>query len=123
MTETSKKPPYNLEERTAIFSKEIIKFVKNMESRRINDNLIRQLLKSATSIGANYREANGASSKKDFCNKIHFCKKESKETEYWLEMLAESNPENIDEDRKLWKECHELTLIFSKIITSSKKSK
>jgi len=113
--------PYDLESRTTKFSKEIISFIKEVKINRKNENLISQLLKSSSSVGANYREANGASSKRDFCNKIHTCKKESKETEYWLELMSESNPEKIKACRKLWKECRQLTLIFSKIISSSKK--
>jgi len=60
--------------------------------------------------------ANGASSKKDFKNKIYICKKEAKETKYWLQIISIANPEQKDQARKLWKEAHELTLIFSKII-------
>ena len=65
-------------------------------------------------------EANGASSKRDFKNKIYICKKESMETKYWLRMLARTIPESKDECRKLWQEIHELTLIFSKIASSSR---
>ena len=80
--------------------------------------MIDQLLRSATSVGANYREANGASSKKDFKNKISLCRKEIQETEYWLELLAESNPKEREEIKRLWSEAHELTLIFNKIWSS-----
>ena len=69
-------------------------------------------------MGANYSEANAASSKKDFTNKIFICRKEIQETKYWLELLAESNPEFKDKLRGLWKESHELTLIFNKISTT-----
>ncbi len=71
-------------------------------------------------MGANYCEANGASSKKDFKNKIHICRKEIQETGYWLEMLSESNPEEKEKLIKFWKEAHELTLIFNKIAASLK---
>lgn len=114
---------YDLEKRTTEFSKGIISFTDQLEVTRKNNNLISQLLKSATSIGANYREANGASSKRDFCNKIHLCKKESKETEYWLELISKSNPECTENCRKFWKECHELTLIFSKIASNVRGAK
>ena len=106
---------YNLEERTRKFSKEIIKFLRNVSKDEINRNIVSQLIRSSTSVGANYCEANGAVSKKDFKNKIHICRKEIQETKYWLEMMAESNPERREELRTLWKEAHELTLIFSKI--------
>ena len=77
--------------------------------------------RSVTSVAANYCEANNASSKKDFKNKIFICKKEIQETKYWMELLARTNLEHKDELRKLWKETHELTLIFNKIIFSLKK--
>ena len=60
-------------------------------------------------------EANQASSKKDFRNKIHICRKESNETKHWLRMIARADKGTEDDCRKLWKEAHELTLIFAKI--------
>ncbi len=107
---------YNLEVRTTKFSEEIILSVKKLPKNTINNPLISQLVRSATSIGANYCEANGASSKKDFRNKIYICKKEAKETKYWLQIISTANPEYKKEYRKLWQEAQELTLIFSKII-------
>ena len=117
MDKTTKK--YDLEERTAIFGENIINFVKTVERNDINRPLVNQIVRSATSIGANYMEANGASSKKDFRNKICICKKEARETKHWLRMISKSDPEKTDECRLLWKESQELTLIFSKIIISS----
>ena len=111
---------YNLAERTKKFSLEVIRVVKKIKLSYLNQNTISQLLRSSSSVGANYREANGASSKKDFRNKISFCRKESQETEYWIELLAESNPENKANLQKLWKEARELTLIFGKIFSSLK---
>lgn len=114
---------YDLESRTLQFSNEIIVLVKKLNRDVINSPLINQLVKSATSIGANYCEANGASSKKDFHNKIYICKKECKETKYWLEIIAEANQEQKEECKKLWKEAQELTLIFSKIALTLKNNK
>jgi four helix bundle protein len=111
---------YDLEERTKKFSKEVIRFLKIVNKNEINKNLIFQLVRSATGVGANYCEGIGASSKKDFRNKMFICRKEIQETRYWTEMMAESNPENKDELRKLWQEAHELTLIFNKITSSFK---
>lgn len=111
---------YDLEARTKKFSKEIISFLIKIKKHKINENIILQLVRSATSVGANYCEANGASSKKDFKNKIHICRKEIQETGYWLEMLSESNPEEKEKLIKFWKEAHELTLIFNKIAASLK---
>ena len=96
----------------------MIGLLVKIKRNRINENIISQLAMSTTSVGANYCEANGASSRKDFRNKIFICRKEIQETKYWLEILAESNPEIKDKLRKLWKEAHELTLIFNKISTS-----
>jgi four helix bundle protein len=106
---------YDLEERTAKFGEDIIDFAQKLKETTINKPLINQLIRSSTSIGANYMEANQASSKKDFKNKIHICRKESNETKHWLRMISKANPDKNEECRKLWKESHELTLIFSKI--------
>jgi four helix bundle protein len=111
---------YDLEERTKLFSKEIIGFLIKIKKSIINENIIKQLIRSATSVGANYCEANGASSKKDFKNKIYICRKEIQETKYWLELLAKTNQEEVNSLRKLWQEAHELTLIFNKIGSSLK---
>lgn len=113
---------YNLEERTRRFSKEVIRFLLKLRRGTINNNLISQLIRSATSVGANYCEANGASSKKDFKNKIFICRKEIQETKYWIEMVAEANPEEKEQLKNLWQESHELTLIFNKISTTLKEN-
>jgi four helix bundle protein len=112
---------FNLEERTLKFSKDVIKLTKKIKKDIINIPLISQLIRAATSIGANYFEANGASSRKDFKNKIYICKKECRETKYWLEIIAENNLEIKEECRELWKEAQELTLIFSKITQTMEK--
>lgn len=112
---------YNLEERTAKFGESVIKFCKSVKKDVISIPLISQLIRSATSIGANYMEANGVSSRKDFKNKIHYCKKESQETKHWLRMLSESNPENKESLKKLCNEAQELTMIFQKITNTLNK--
>ena len=109
---------YDLEERTAKFGEEIIKLCKNIKQDIITKPLLNQAVRSGTSIGANYMEANGASSKKDFKNKIYICKKEIQETKHWLRMIALAAPVNKDECRKIWQEAQELTLIFGKIVFS-----
>jgi len=111
---------YDLEERTARFGEDLVVFVKSIKPSPILLPILTQLLRAGTSIGANYCEANGASSKKDFVNKIYICKKEANETKYWLRILAKAIPEQAEKCRKFWKEAQELTLIFSKIISSSK---
>ena len=110
---------YDLEERTAVFSENIIELCKKVPKNTITIPIIDQLIRSGTSIGANYHEANGASSKKDFKNKIFICKKEAKETKYWLRLIAKAADELKEEARIIWREAQELTLIFSKIASKS----
>lgn len=116
----SKKQRFDLEERTAKFGEIVITFAKTIPTNTVNRPLISQLIRSATSIGANYMEADGAESKKDFCHKIGICKKEAKETKHWLRMIATGNQDKKLVCRKIWKEAQELTLIFSSIIKNSK---
>lgn len=117
----STKTKYDLEERTARFGEEIIEFCRQLSQDIVSRPVISQLVRSATSIGANYMEVNAASSKKDFRNKIYICKKEAQETMHWLRMLAKCFSNKQDEIRKFWQEAKELTLIFGKIISSSSK--
>jgi four helix bundle protein len=115
------KKKYDLEERTALFGEAIIEFAKRISRSIVNDPLIRQVVRSGTSIGANYMEADGAESKKDFRHKIAICKKESKETKHWLRMIVKANPDSKDECKKLWQEAQEFSLIFSSILLPKKK--
>lgn len=117
MTEflNNKNKEYDLEERTARFSENIIEFIKTMNRDEINRNIITQLVRAATSIGANYCEANASSSRRDFRNKIYISKKETNETKYWLRILAKYHPESKEKIKIFWKEAHELHLIFQKI--------
>lgn len=107
---------YDLEARTKKFAENIIKFAQKIPKNAIKLPMLGQLIAAGTSVGANYHEANGASSKKDFKNKIYLRKKESKETKYWLELIIVASPELSDEGKILVQEAHELILIFSKII-------
>jgi four helix bundle protein len=118
MTQNSQK--FDLEERTAKFGEDVILFCQSVKPDAVTRNLIDQLVRSATSIGANYMEANGASSKKDFRNKAHICKKEAQETQHWLRMFSAALPERKADLRILWQEAHELVLIFQKITSSLK---
>lgn len=112
---SNKTKVYDLIERTAKFGENIIGFAKNLPLTPVNSPLINQLVRSATSIGANYMEADVAESKKDFFHKIGICKKEAKESLHWLRMIAAANTVRAEECRMLWKEAHELVLIFSAI--------
>jgi four helix bundle protein len=114
------KQEYNLEERTAKFGEEIIKFCLDIKLTIIIEPIIKQLIRSSTSVGANYMEANGACSKSDFRNKIYIAKKEAMETKHWLRMLSVALPDRQEKLRRHWKEAHELTLILSKIGNATK---
>ena len=117
------KTKYDLIERTALFGEDTITFALSLPVTSVNKPLISQVTRSSTSIGANYMEADAAESKKDFQHKIGLCKKESKETMHWLRMIATANPNHADKCRTLWKEAHELTLIFSAILNKTRETK
>mgnify|MGYP000968871367 CR=1 FL=1 len=112
---------YDLIERTAVFGENIIDFLKVLEKNEITRPLINQCVRSTTSIGANYMEADGAESKKDFIHKIGICKKEAKETMHWMRMIARATTKE-NECRVFWKEAQELTFIFATIINNSRKN-
>lgn len=114
--ESSKKEKkYDLEERTAKFGEEVIKFCRELPKSEMTRRIIDQLIGSATSVGANYAEADDAESPKDFKHKIGICKKESRESKHFLRMSAVAAPEKSDLARKLWVEAKELNLIFNSI--------
>jgi four helix bundle protein len=114
------KKKYDLEERTAQFGEAIIELAKTFRQDPINSPLISQIVRAATSIGANYVEADGAESKKDFQHRISICRKESKETKHWLRMIAKANPSRREECQALSREAQELSLIFSAILLPKK---
>ena len=109
---------FDLEERTAVFGESAIQFAKKIPKNTVTASLISQFVRSATSVGANYCEADDAVSKKDFRNKIGLCRKESRESKHWLRMIASAEESCSDDARKLWQEAKELNLIFSKIFKS-----
>jgi four helix bundle protein len=115
-------PKYDLEERTAKFGEAIIDFARTTPKTPITTILITQLVRSATSIGANYCEADDAESANDFKHKIGICKKESRETKHWLRMMVKTCPELKNLATNLWIEAKELNLIFNAIIRSANKN-
>lgn len=115
MKEGQTNSKYTLEERTAKFGEQIILFCRKLPHNTIVNPIITQVIKSGTSIGANYCEADDAESKKDFHHKIGICKKESRETKHFIRMLATAVPELKEEARILWQEAKELNLIFNTI--------
>ena len=110
---TSKK--FDLEERTSRFAEQIIVFAKQIPETTITKPLIVQLVKSGTSIAANYCEADDAESRADFKHKIGICKKESRETKHWVRILSIAVPELRDKIQILWEEARQLNLIFNSI--------
>jgi four helix bundle protein len=107
--------PYDLEERTALFGEEIIRFSKKISVSSVTNRLIDQLVGAGTSVGANYCEADDAVSKKDFRHKISISKREARESKFFLRMIATAVPELKEEAKVLWQEAKELHLIFAKI--------
>jgi four helix bundle protein len=116
-----KKHDFDLEDRTLEFAKRITRLCKALPKNLINNPLINQIVRSGCSIGANYREANDALSKKDFLHRIRITRKETKETRYWLKIIVEANPDFSVKMVDLLQESLELKKIFSAIIDKSDK--
>lgn len=111
---------FDLEERTSKFAENILDFAKTTPKNILTKPLIEQFIRSGTSIGSNYCEADCAESRKDFEHKLGICKKEAKETKYWLRIVSKTVPELTNQARLLWREANELQLIFIAIINKSK---
>ncbi len=118
MTKIQNSKKYDLEERTLKFAKDIRKFLQEIPKSVINVEDIKQLLRSSGSVGANYIEANESLSKKDFVMRVKICRKEAKETEFWLNLM--DVPRFDSERRQLLEEAIELRKIFGAIIEKSK---
>ena len=115
------KPKYDLEERTYKFAKDVRLFVKTLPKSIANFEDQKQLIKASGSVGANYREANESLSKKDFLMRIKISRKESKESEYFLRLINETNDlPDKNEACRLIQEAIELKKIFSSILEKSK---
>ena len=106
---------FDLEERTARFGEAVIAFTKKVPVNDVTRSLITQLVRAATSIGANYAEADDCDSKKDFRFKIGLCRREARETKHWVRMVVASEPQLRDDARLIWQEAKELNLIFGAI--------
>lgn len=102
-----------LEERTKRLALRVIRFVSSLAKNKVTDVLGYQLLKSGTSVGANYREANRAQSRNDFIHKIAVVEKEAAETQYWLELCEDAGIGSPTERRWLLQESGELLAIFT----------
>ena len=120
MLNTQNAKKYDLEDRTLEFAKKIIHLIRELPRNTANLNLGNQVIRSGTSMGANYREANETETKKDFCFRIRICRKEGKETIYWLNLIEEANPELKNKIAPLLQETTELVKIFAAILEKSR---
>ena len=111
-----KSDKFDLERRTTKFGVAAIRFCQTVSSSPVTAPLLTQLVRAATSVGANYAEANDAESPRDFRHKIGICRKESRECKHWLTMLAAAVPARRAEMRQLWQEAKELNLIFGAVL-------
>ena len=109
-----------LEQRTKEFSLNLIRFLQGLPKNYLGEALGRQLLKSGTSVGANYREANRAESKADFIHKLAIVEKEASETLYWLELMLEGGLGANQEAIRLMQEAKQLLAIFTAAGRTSK---
>ncbi|MBI3269306.1 MAG: four helix bundle protein [Planctomycetes bacterium] len=110
------KRAFDLEERTARFGEAVIDFAKKVRINEITERLVPQVVAAATSVGANYCEADEAESKKDFRHKICIAKKEARESKHYIRMLVRAQPDLKPAATPLWQEGKELTLIFASIV-------
>ena len=107
--------PFDLEERTALFGEAVIGLARKIPKDAVTQRLISQLVGAGTSVGANYCEADDAVSKKEFKQKIGYCKKEARETKFFLRMIVKAVPTLRENAKPVWQEAKELHLIFAKI--------
>jgi four helix bundle protein len=119
MTKTRDSKQYDLEDRTLAFAKRVRAFVKRLRKTIANIEDSKQLIKASGPVGANYIEANEAISKKDFILRIKICRKEAKESRYWLRLVDTNDEELEDERKELEQEATELTNIFGSILRKS----
>ncbi len=120
MIKTQNNKNYDLEARTLRFAKSVRLFVDKVSKTLINLDDLKQLLRSSGSVGANYIEANEALSKKDFILRIKICRKETKETIYWLNLIDLTDNQLLEDKQRLIKEATELMKIFGSILEKCK---
>ena len=120
MTEGENSKQYDLEERTLRFAKEVIDFVGIHPKTMANIEIMKQLIRSSGSVGANYIEANEAVSKKDFAMRVKICRKEAKESRYWLRLMELQGKDPEKKREALINEATELMKIFGPIIEKVK---
>ncbi len=116
MTESKNTKHYDLEERTQRFARGVIAFVGTIPNTPANVELTKQVIRSAGSVGANYIEANEAISKRDFAVRVKICRKEAKESRYWLSLLELQGDEQEKKRQGLANEATEIMKIFGAIV-------
>ena len=117
MTKIQSSKQYDLEDRTFAFARDVRQFVKRLKQTIANIEDGKQLIKASGSVGANYIEANEALSKKDFLMRIKICRKESKESRYWLRLVNIGDDQKQEKHRQeLLQEATELMSIFGSIV-------
>jgi four helix bundle protein len=120
MTENENSKQYDLEDRTFAFARDVREFVKGLKRTTANIEDGKQLIRASGSVGANYIEANEALSKKDFLMRIRICRKESKESRYWLRLVDACDDQKQQVRRQeLIQEATELMSIFGAIVRKS----
>lgn len=120
ITQIPSPKPYDLKERTLQFAKDVVEFIKTLPKTPANVEYIKQLIGSSGSVGANYIEADESLSKKDFAMRIKICRKESKESAYWLKLIECNNQESNNRRVLLVEEATQLVKIFNSIVEKSK---
>ena len=121
MTKKQNSKKYDLEDRTLEFAHKVRVFVKKLPRTIANNEDLKQLVRASGSVGANYIEANEALSKKDFAMRAKICRKEAKESRYWLRLVDTGGNRELEQERReLEDEANELTHIFGSIVTKSK---
>jgi four helix bundle protein len=120
MTKKANSKRYDLEDRTLRFAKKVLEFVGILPKTIANVEIMKQIIRSSGSVGANYIEANEALSKKDFAMRIKICRKEAKESRYWLRLIEVRGEEAEMRRQSLINEATELMKIFGSIVEKTK---
>jgi four helix bundle protein len=120
MPEILSSKQYDLEGRTLRFAQEVIEFVSGLPKTMANTEVMKQIIRSSSSVGANYIEANEALSKKDFAMRVRICRKEAKESRYWLMLIVLNGEESERRRQSLMNEATELMKIFGSIVEKTR---
>ena len=120
MAEQTDSKPYDLEERTIQYARDVFAFVDLCPKTLVNNELVKQVIRSAGSVGANYIEARESLGKKDQAMRIRICRKEVKESRYWLQLFETKGEVLEDKRQKLINESSELLKIITAIIDKIK---